>query len=209
MHCNTPWEFVPVLPRGLALILILGLLLQTSGWGATLLRTPLPLLSITSARWQKFGRRRRFARRMAHAFPFGQFTATQIPRLLARWTLLGVLLHTSGWLAFSIWSGSVWLIPLVQILHASWALCMPSSTTPARIRHRAADLQRLYQLTLVLLGLSSLLQLLYHLHPAPSTVVFPLALTTWVTHPDDETEIRITTTNEKNYTVTLRGAFQL
>jgi hypothetical protein len=24
-----------------------------------------------------------------------------VPRLLVRWTLLGVLLHTSGWLTFS------------------------------------------------------------------------------------------------------------
>jgi transposase len=48
-----------------------------------------------------------------------------------------------------------------------------------------------------------------HFDAVSGTGCFPLALTTWATQPDDETAIRITTTNDNRYTVTLRGAFQL
>ncbi len=207
MHCNTCFGFVPILPRGLALILILSLLLQSSGSVAPFSRPPLPPLSMTGERWQKLGRRRHWVRRLKPRFPSGPFTANQVPRLFARWTLLVVLLHTSGWLAFTPWSESVLLIPLAQMLHASWVLRTPSAAAPSRVRRRAADLQRLYQVTLLLLVLSSLLQLLGHLYPAPGAVFFPLGLTTWVTRPDDETEIQIAMTDEHHYQVALRGAF--
>jgi hypothetical protein len=208
MHCSTPCGFIPILPRGLAFILILGLLLHTSGWVATFSRVALPSLSLTSPRWQKLRRwRLTHHRRLRCSTWLG--IAHQMPRLLARWTLLSVLLHTSGWLALTIWSASVLLLPLVPILSNSWVRHTPSSAAAIRMHRLATELQRLYQLTLVLLGLSSVLPLLYHLHPASGTLFCPLALTTWVTQPDDETEIRITTTNEKNYTVTIRGAFQL
>jgi hypothetical protein len=45
-------------------------------------------------------------------------------------------------------------------------------------------------------------------YAAPGGLAFPLGLTTWVTRPDDDTEIRITTTQENCSTVTWRGAFQ-
>ena len=64
MHCDTPWAFVPVLPRGLALILILSLLLQICGCAATFLRLSLPPLSLTSSRWQKLDHRRWLTRRI-------------------------------------------------------------------------------------------------------------------------------------------------
>ena len=209
MHCSMPCQFVPILPRGLAVLLILSLLLQTSGWVATFSRSPLPPLSMTWERWHKLGRRRHLVRHMWDRFPSWHFTANQVPRLLARWTLLVVLLHTSGWIAFSVWSWGVLLIPLAPMLHTSWVLHTPSSAAALRVQRDSTGFQRLYQVSLLLQVIRSLLQLLCHLAPAPGAVFVPLGLTTWVTHPDDETEIRLTTTKENHYTVTLRGAFQL
>jgi len=95
------------------------------------------------------------------------------------------------------------------MLHALWVLGIPASAAALRARRVSADLQRLYQLTLVVLVFSFLLQALSWVHPGPGGLVVPFGLTTWVTRPDDDTEIRITTTKANRYTVTLRGAFQL
>jgi hypothetical protein len=40
-------------------------------------------------------------------------------------------------------------------------------------------------------------------------MLFSIGLGTWVAHPDDNTEIQVTTTRENQYRVTLRGAFTL
>ena len=209
MHCSTPCGFIPILPRGLALLLILGLLLQTSGLGATVARPSLPWLWLTSERWHKLRRVQSHAGPSARGFSFWAALAHQVPRLLARWALLVGLLYTSGWLTFTAWSSSVLLIPLTQILYRLWVLPRRAAPATPRGGRGAACLQRLYQWILAFLVLSSLLQLVRHSYVAPGGLAFPLGLTTWATHLDDETEIRIATTKENRYTITLRGAFQL
>jgi len=209
MQCSIPCRFIPIHSRGLALILILSLLLRTSGWVATFSRPALPLLSIPAARWHPPAQRRRRTRRFGQYFAAGSVLVHYLPRLVARAALLDVLLHTSGWLAVHPWTGSVLLLPGLQMLGVLWTLGHSQRFQRLTSGRGSRCLQRLYQLTLVLLLVSSLLQLVSHWHLTPGGGFLPLALTTWVTQPDDETEIRITTTNAKNYTVTLRGAFQL
>jgi hypothetical protein len=208
MHCSTSCVFIPILPRGLALLFILGLWLQTSGGVTTFSRPALPLLSIPAERWHPLARRRRRTRRPGQRFAARYVLVHHLPRLVARGALLGVLLHTSRWLAVHPWTGSVLWMPGLQMLGGLWTLVHPQRFhrfTPGRW---SRSLQRLYQLTLVLLLVSSLVQLVGHRHPAPGGLVFPFGLTTWVAHPDADTEICLTTTPTDHYTVTLRGAFQ-
>jgi hypothetical protein len=118
------------------------------------------------------------------------------------------LLDTSGWLAFTPLSGWLLLLPLAQTLCALWLAAAPTPTPAELVRTQSATLQRLYQLTLVLLLGSSLLHLLSGIPGTPTVLGLPLALGAWVTRPDDATEIRITPTAQ-GYALTLRGAFTL
>ncbi|MCL4487330.1 MAG: transposase [Chloroflexi bacterium] len=208
MHCSTSFGIVPILPRTLALLLLLSLLLQTSGL-ALISSHLLPPLQMTPARRHQLRRRQRASRRVGlhcYLWPFLRHSA---PRLLARWTLLSLLLHTRGWLAFTPLTASVLLIPLVQTVCGLWPLYDPSRAHGLRRARGATELQRLYQLTVVLLFVSTGLQLVSRLPTTPDGLFLPMALTTWVTRPDDDTEISIATTPAKQYTVTLRGAFTL
>ncbi len=81
-------------------------------------------------------------------FSSGPFLVNQVPRLLARWGLIAVLLHTSGWLAISGWSASVLVIPGLQILGLLGTLGHPSRSQPFTPGPWSRSLQRLYQLTL-------------------------------------------------------------
>ena len=173
MQCSIPCRFIPIQPRGLAVLLLLSLLLQSSGWVTTFARPPLPALETTVQRGHLI--RRRCARQRWSRFPARSFIVHGGLRLLARWGLLVVLLHTSGWITYTSWSWSVLLVPLAQMLHALWVLGIPASAAAFRARRVSADLQRLYQLTLVVLVFSFLLQALSWVHPGPGGLVVPFA----------------------------------
>jgi transposase-like protein len=208
MQCSIPCRFIPILPRELAVLLLLSLLLQTSGWVTTFSRPSLPVLASPAQRGHPVRQRRR-TRRLWDRFSAGSFVVHGGLRLLVRWALLVALLHTSGWLTVTAWSACVLLLPLAQLLLALGTFGQAASLSALGVRRASAPLQRLYQLTLVLLLVSSLLQFVSRMHPAPGGLFIPFGLTTWVTHPDDDTEVRITATKANRYTVTLRGAFQL
>lgn len=91
----------------------------------------------------------------------------------------------------------------------AWRVYPTTPLTPRWTQVIADALQRLYQLTLVLLGLAVLLRGIIALHTLPGILFFSCALTTWVTQPDEHTEIRITTSQADPYTVTLRGTWHL
>ena len=209
MQCSIPCRFIPILPRGLAVLLLLSLLLQSSGLGHDVARPPLPAL----------GSRSNVAQTPAGAVPRWAFR----PWIL----VLAALVHRCRVSSRGGGCSSFCSTPVVGsptppgvgvYCSCHWRNdCTVSGCFPAgrparmgpRVRRGAACLQQLYQLTLVVLVFSSLLQLVCHSCTAPGGLVVPFGLTTWVTRPDDETEIRITTTKANRYTVTLRGAFQL
>jgi hypothetical protein len=207
MQCSIPCRFIPIEPRGLAVLLLLSLLLQSSGWVTTFARPPLPALETTVQRGHLV--RWRCARQRWSRFPAGSFIVHGGLRLLARSGWLVVLLHTSGWITCTPWSWSVLLLPLAQWLSALWLFGAPACAWAQPVRRSSTTLQQIYQLTVVLLLFSSLLHGLSRMPPAPGGGFVLFGLTTWATPPDAETEIRITATKANGYTVTLRGAFTL
>jgi transposase-like protein len=70
-----------------------------------------------------------------------------------------------------------------------------------------ARLQRLYQIALILLLLSVFAHVLHHVTQSSSSWLGPVVLSTWVTQPDDETEVSVTITGTDQFAVTLRGTF--
>ena len=213
MHCSASLGILPIVPRlppTLAVLLILSLLGQLGGIVPVCPRLTLPVLTIPTGRWHSLRRRTRrvpwFACCSGKLWPFWR---NGVPALLGRTLLLTLLLHTSGWVERLPWSGSVLLLPLLQMLHLTWRLTRLAPASPSWARGGSLPLQRAYQLALVLLLLSSLWQLGSRLLSAPSGWLCPLALGLWVTHPDNETEIRITAQDATHYEVLLRGAFTL
>ncbi len=210
MNCSTTLGISPTLarlPRGLALLLILSLLFQIEYRSPTGGAPSLPPLFALAARWHRLPRARRHGR-SPFRLHVGSFLAQNGLRLLGRETLLVVLLHTSGWLTVTPWSQGVLLLPILQTLGAGWMLAAPPHAPRSLIGKHPGMLQRGYQLTLLLLLISAALSLVSRLPHAPAGLLFPVGLTTWVTRPDDATELRITTTTAHRTTVTLRGTFQ-
>jgi transposase len=207
MYCSTSLQILPImpcLPCGLVLLLILSLLLQTCHL-VTLSQHEWPVpVPVIRGRWhrRRVGRRRRAPRRWR--LPGKRWLAL-LPRLLVRCALFALLLQASGWAQATPLSWAVLLVPMSQIVALGLALTTPHSWA----RRAAHHMQRLYQLTLGVLLLSTLGQLLRRPHSALTGLVFPLALGTWRTRPDDEVAISITTLAENHYQVTVRGAFTL
>jgi hypothetical protein len=77
------------------------------------------------------------------------------------------------------------------------------------MRRWANALQRLYQLLLAALLVSTLCQLLRHLFARATSVPCTVLLGTWRTQPDEETELSVTILDQNCYRVTLRGTFNL
>jgi transposase-like protein len=208
MHCNTCLEilpFPPRLPRALVSLLILSLLLQT-GYPLTITqpeRIPLPTLAYTH--WR--GRPGRVRRQHRLPLPRGLWVLRHsVPRALARSMLLAVLLYANGWTLTPV-ANLLLLLPAAQCLTVSLALVAPHSVRTQAYSNGARNLQRLYQLTLVVLVLSTLTHL-WHAIPARG-LVFPLLMGGWVLRPDEATELSVTSRAENHYTVILRGAFTL
>jgi transposase-like protein len=210
MHCSTNLQISPIiprLPRACALFLILSLLVRTSHPVAITERLWLPAITIPTGRWCKQKVRR-------HCVPTVRW-APLLARLLARCALLGVLLHTSGWLRATPLCWGVLLLPVTQILALKFMPCVVtlaparSAGGPKQMRRWMDGLQRLYQLLLVALLVSTLGQL-WRLFDARATGL-PCAvfLGTWRTQPDEETELSVTTLDQDRYQVTWRGTFSL
>ncbi len=114
MYCSITFGISPGLarvPRGLALILMLGLILQRTPLGATPHPLELPPVASAPGRWHHQGRRRSGA---PPRFCFSG-AASLVPRglrLLARELWLWALLHTSGAFAVTPWGQSLLLLPL-------------------------------------------------------------------------------------------------
>jgi hypothetical protein len=201
MHCSTNLQISPIiprLPRALTWLLILSLLVRTSHPIVITRRLWLPVITMPSGHWY-----RRKVRR------YGGPTVRWAPllaRLLARCVLLGVLLYASGWVRVTPLSWGVLLLPVTQILARKFML---REVQPKRVRRWVNSLQRLYQLLLVALLVSTLGQLLRHLYASATVLPFSVFLGTWRTQPDEETELSVTTVDPDRYQVSLRGTFSL
>jgi len=208
MDCSTSLTHLPILPRlprGLALILILSLLLHIGlPWQThRVSELPLPVLTSAPGRHHRCRVYSRSAPRRILYRPSWDALRKILPRLWARSALLTVLLYTSGWLALTPWAETILCIPLAQ----TW-LTANFRVKPTQA-HRVLTQwsQRLYQLVVVLLAVSTLSHFLGGTpHTAPGSFL-PVALGVSVTSTDDETEIHIDTLAEDCYHVVLRGAF--
>jgi len=201
MYCNTSFPELsigPRLPRGLALLLILSVVLQS--W--QMLSAPeqrwLEPVAPLPRRWQQCRGRRWQGWRLP-----GRCWLALVARSLARCALLTLLLHSSGWSHVTPLRWGVLVVPLGQTL--TWGVAFTSRRRAGRWARYG---QRLYQVTLLFLLLSTLGQVLQRLHTAATPCCFfPLALKTWHITLDDDMEICITTTAINRYQITWRGAF--
>jgi hypothetical protein len=165
------------------------LLVRTSHPISITQRLWLPAITLPSGRWYERPVRR-------YCMPAIRW-APLLARLLARCVLLSILLDTSGWLRVTPLSWGVLLLPAAQIL------------TRKRMPRWANGLQRLYQLLLVALLVSTLGQLLRLLYAKATAIPCAVFLGTWRTQLDEETELAVTKVDENCYRVTLHGTFNL
>ena len=206
MHCSTSLTILPILPRlprHLGLILILSLLLQIGRIPTTALLPVLPAFAIAPGRWHTIRPQHRVAHRQSSWHAVWKI----IPRLLARALLLAILLHASGWATLTPLSWSVLAIPGLQTGGTLRRLMHPASARHLTPWSWSARFQRLYQLVLVLLLLSTLIRFLGCMDSASTGIVLPLGLSVAARAPHDETEIWIDHAAENQYHITLRGAF--
>jgi hypothetical protein len=206
MHCSTNLQISPIiprLPRACALLLILCLLVRTSHPFALTQRLWLPAITMPCGRWH-----RRAVRRSC--VPVVRW-APLLCRLLVRCALLSVLLHTSGWLRVTPLSWGVLLLPVAQILARKFMPLAPTRSAGElkRVRRWADSLQSLYQLLFAALLVSTLGQLLRHLHARSTGIPCAVFLGTWRTQSDEETELSVTKVDNDRYQVSLRGTFNL
>lgn len=211
MDCSIVFGIAPGLarlPRGLALILILSLLVQTYPLPARAFPT-LPPLPIPSARW----RRLRHRARAAHAFDrlhTGHMLVQNGAQLLARGAFLVVLLQASGWLTLTPWTQSLLLLPFAQAVGTHWLFQPPPPARGGgRVRRGLVALQRFYQLTAVLLLLAAVLRVLTPLPGQSGGLLLALGLGTGLVAREPPPELRITATAQNQYQVELRGALTL
>jgi transposase-like protein len=209
MHCSTNLQISPIiphLPRACVLLVIVCLLVRTSHPVAITQRLWLPAITMPSGQWYRrpraFGGKRTVHHLCVPAVPWAPLLA----RLLVRCALLGVLLYASGWLRVTPLSWSVLCLPVAQTLVLK---LLPHVAAPQRVRRWANTLQRLYQLLLAALLVSTLCQLLLHLYGRLTSMPCAVLLGTWRTQPDEETELAVTTLDQNRYQITLRGTFSL
>ena len=204
MHCSTNSPTSPIIPRlphVCAFLAIVCLLVRTSHPITVTQRLWLPAITMPSGHWYRRSCVTGGKRKAHHLCVPAVRWAPLLARLLARCALLGVLLYTGGWNRVTPLSWGVLLVPVAQIV--------AHLTTPRRVRWWGNALQRLYQLLLVALLVSTLCQLLRHLYAGLTSMPCAVFLGTWRTQPDEETEISVTTIDKDRYQVTLRGTFRL
>ena len=201
MHCSTNLHISPIfprLPRPLAWLLILSLLVRTSHPIAIRQRVWLPVLTVPSGRW--------YQRTVRHHCTPALRWAPLLARLLARCALLAGLLYASGWGRRTPLSGCVLLLPVAQFLALK---VTPHVSKPRRMRRWGNGLHRLYQLLLLALLIRTLDQLLGPLCARATGASCTLLMVPWRTPPDEETEVAVTRIDQGRYQLTLRGTFHL
>ena len=209
MHCSTDLQIsliIPRLPRSLACLLILSLLVRTSHPISITQQVWLPVVTAPAGQWH---RRPCGAgcKQKAHCYCVSSLPwRPLLSRLLARCALLAILLYTSGWVRATPLSWGVLLLPMAQTLTLK---ILPRAVGHKRMRWWADALQRLYQQLFFALLISTLGQLLRHLYARPTGIPFSVFLGTWCAQPDEDTELSVTTIGKDHYQVTLRGAFSL
>jgi hypothetical protein len=208
MDCSTSLTYLPILPRlprGLVFLLILSLLLQIGlPWQTCFVNEfPLPALTSTPGRYHRYRVRRYSSQRATRYQPSWDALRKMLPRLCARSALLAVLLHTSGWLALTPWAETILCLPLLHT-GLTWTRYLKPTPTPWGLTQWS---QRLYQLILLLLAVSTLIHFLGNVPHASPASFLSVALGVSATSTDGETEIHIDTLAEDRYHVVLRGAF--
>jgi hypothetical protein len=209
MQFSTSAQSLPILPRGLVLLLLLSFVGQLGGQAFPHATSAQPLPPIAAPEWQKRRCRQPRLCRCRRRFLSWRWLLGQLPRLLARATVLAVLLYQSGWPSVTRLSWSVVLLPVGQLLTTAWLLTQPPRAGRGQVVHWLARLHRLYQLTLGLLLLSSLLHWLGHPLRALAVVGLPVGVGAGVPSVADDTDIRVTVRDEQHVEVTLRGTFHL
>jgi len=200
-------SLLPRLRRGLVVLLILSLVLQTIPSSTAQSALILPSLTITPGRWQRLRVRHRWCTVYR---PAGWRALRDLaPRLVVRTTLLAIVLHVSGWATANALIWSVLAIPVAQTLITLSVLRHPTATGLQKCWPWLSRLQRGYQCQLILLVLSTLLQFLSRLQPLSFELFSLVGLSISAWSPDDAAEIRIESETPQGYCITLRGTFQL
>jgi len=212
MHRNTRLTQRPLLPRlrrGLVVLLILSLVLQTIPLSTVQSVRILPSLTITPSCWQRLRSRVRLRWCMVYRPAGWRALRDLAPRVVVRTTVLAILLHVSGWATAHALIWSVLTIPVAQTLLTLSVLRHPTATGPQKCWPWLSRLQRGYQCLLIVLVLSALLQFLSRLLPVPFGLYALVGLSISAWSPDDAAEICIDRDASTGYHITLRGTFQL
>jgi hypothetical protein len=204
MHCSIALPaigFALRWPRGLVILVLIGLLLHASG----LVQSPPAhawwVSAISSVRGRKPSRRWRARRRGRLCQQTRRRYAAWLSRGLWRSALLAGLLLCSGWAARTPGSWLLLLLPLLHTLSLSLNDAAPLWSQRLRWQPWSARLQRLYQLTLVLLLCLSLLQLA---HSAGLWWLLTLTLAA-----EESPRLHVDALDAQTYRVQLRGRFEL
>ncbi len=211
MQCNTSLTHLPILPRlprGLICILILSWLFQLcpSVQTSPFRLIALPSLTFAAGRWHPCRTRHPAHRCFTFHCPSWEGLRNIGTRFLVRSLLLLVLLHTSGWLTLTSWAKIILLLPLLQ---TGFTLTRDVQPTPQHspLSRWTLRLQRLYQLAVGLLLLSTLIHFLGCFSNASAAIWLPMILGVSAASPDDEAEIHIDPLDKDRYHIILRGAF--
>lgn len=211
MQCNTSIFYLPIVPRlsrGLGFILILSLLLHLGLFLPMLTIHPLslPALTLAMSRYHRSRMRGGTLRCPGFHPPSGDMIRNIGTRLFIRSVLLMVLLYTSGWLTRMPETKLILLIPLLHtgLTVSLYAKALPLHSTLSTWRRY---LQRLYQLVLGFLLVSTLIHVLgWWANPSPN-IALPMVLSVSATSSDDKAEIHIDSLENNRYHIIVRGAF--
>jgi hypothetical protein len=209
MDCSTSLTHLPILPRlprGLVLLLIVSLILQLVLLVPRLPPTVLPALTLIPGHTPLRVVRFRRCRPRVSFSRWGHLFKKVLPRLCARSALLATLLQTSGWHTLTPWTELVLLIPSLQTVITVMSY---TQHTPTAISPWNARLQRLYQLILLLLTVSTLIHFLGGIPHASPGNFLSVALGVSATSTDDEAEVYIDPLTENQFHIVLRGAFHV
>jgi len=201
MYCSTDLHISPILPRlprTVALLLILSLLVRTCHPLAITQPLWLPVVPTPAGRWCV----KKVLRHPALSLP----RAPLLARLLVRCALLGVLLYVTGWLRRTPLSSGLLLLPVAQTL---LRCSLPHRRASKHLRRGEHVLHRLYQLLVLALLIQTLSQLLAPRSAPVTAASSALVVVAWHSPPDEQAEVVIAPGDPTGYQLTLRGTFQL
>ena len=201
MYCSTDLHISPILPRlprTVALLLILSLLVRTCHPLAITQPLWLPVVSTPAGRWS--------VKKVLHHPALSLPRAPLLARLLVRCALLGVLLYATGWLRRTLLSSGLLLLPVAQTL---LRCSLPHGRASKHLRRGEHVLHRLYQLLVLALLIQILSQLWGPRSARMTTACGALVLVPGHSPPDEQAEVVIAPGDPTGYQVTLRGTFQL